>query len=565
MNLLPRLERLFIWLSGASHEALAKCPAWERRKYVAFGATVLVPCSFGIIASAYALSTLTDDWRVIAPVALVWAGIILTVDRALLAIYRSYQPFLRKLSQFFLRLVVAGLMGVTISHPLTLLLFRDTISAEVEKNRQGEIEAVRKLATEQKGLVEVRLKDLEKEIATQRQNWNETFQAKFLENGQEPAKKPLTPEEEKVQAARQQKVAEASAAQREKLAATEQEIASNSASAQKVASELEHWQAEFEREINGQRSGIRGIGPRAKSIQDDHLAWRRVESKRLGEVLESLTGQKNAPQQEIVSAEAAVNAALDAEAAAAAAKDRAEALRVQGLKEQVQQQQADAFVVQQNAIRETLKKHIDSLLLNQTGLHGEIAKLTADETERIQKLKDEPRKDILTQTLALHALFKRGAEGGQFALTAYWVLTLLFMLVDTIPLIVKFFAKPGPYDTLVDCDEVKFSSEREAYLASYGKYMKQLSSGRLLHLTRNQPLEAALIEGVDRSRVAKEFLESLLELEKSFETRIAEEKRKLAEAPSTSGKSAVLEAMAENFYADLKQRMEAFFADRRTA
>ena len=58
------IKRAFFWLSGAGTETLEQCPAWEQRKYVAFGATVLVPCAFAFIACAYALSTLTDNARV---------------------------------------------------------------------------------------------------------------------------------------------------------------------------------------------------------------------------------------------------------------------------------------------------------------------------------------------------------------------------------------------------------------------------------------------------------------------------------------------------------------------
>ena len=96
------LKHLFFWLSGAGTETLEKCPAWEQRKYVAFGATVLVPCAFAFIACAYALSTLTNSARVIYPVAGVWAFIILAIDRALLAGYRPYMSLVRKLSQFSL-------------------------------------------------------------------------------------------------------------------------------------------------------------------------------------------------------------------------------------------------------------------------------------------------------------------------------------------------------------------------------------------------------------------------------------------------------------------------------
>lgn len=139
---------------------------------------------------------------------------------------------------------------------------------------------------------------------------------------------------------------------------------------------------------------------------------------------------------------------------------------------------------------------------------------------------------------------------------------MLFMLVDTIPLVVKFFSKPGPYDTLLDREEVKFNRERTAFLTSFNRYMKELGESKLLHLTQNKPLERALIEGVDRSRAAKEFLEHLMELERSFDEKI----RVAREAASSSGlafKADMLEDMARTFYADLRSRMETFFRDDR--
>jgi len=259
MNLLDRLERVFFWLSAASTDNLEACPAWERRKYVAFGATVLVPSTFAIIACAYALSTLTDNWWIIAPVSLVWSFIILTVDRALLATYRAYQSFVRKAAQFGLRMVVAALMGITISHPLTLLLFKDTVSSVIEEHRQKEIEAARETAKQQKVAVETRITTLEGEIAKQREAWNATFTAKFLDENGKPVEKPLTEDEKKAKAERDAKVAEASAPLKTKLEVLDAEMAKMSADYQKIAAELNHWQTEFEREVNGQRSGIIGL------------------------------------------------------------------------------------------------------------------------------------------------------------------------------------------------------------------------------------------------------------------------------------------------------------------
>ncbi|MGV3658683.1 MAG: DUF4407 domain-containing protein [Prosthecobacter sp.] len=562
MNLLDRIERVFFWLSAASADNLEQCPAWERRKYVAFGATVLVPSTFAIIACAYALSTLTDNWLIIAPVSLVWSFIILTVDRALLATYRAYQSIVRKAMQFSLRMVVAALMGITISHPLTLLLFKDTITSVIEKHRQGEIEAARETSKQQKAAVAARITPLEAEIAKQRENWNATFSAKFLDESGKPIEKPLTDDEKAAKAAREAKVAEAAAPGKLRLEALDKEMAALSADYQKIAGELNHWQTEFEKEVNGQRSGIVGLGPRAKSIQEDQLTWRRAESARLSGVLDTMTKTRVSVVAEIKAAEDAVNAALDAKALEEAAAQSAEAARIQALKQKVQMEQADQFVGQQNAIRETLKTQIDALLLQLQNLHLETAQLVKDEDTRIATIRSEPRRDILTQTLALHELFEQGAQGGTFALVAYLVLTLLFMLVDTIPLIVKFFSKPGPYDTLLDREEVKFDGERKAFLTGFNRYMKELGESKLLHLTQHKPLERALVEGVDRSRAAKEFLEHLMELERAFEEKIRLA-REQAAATGITQKVDMLEEMAHTFYADLRTRMENFFRDDR--
>src|SRR5579884_2903387 len=162
---MKNIRRFFFWLSGAGTENLEACPEWEQRKYVAFGATVLVPCSFAFIACSYALSTLTAEWRISFGVAAVWAFIIMTIDRALLASYRPYLGFFRKCGQFSLRFVIAFLMGLTISHPLTLLLFRDTISGVIEHDRAAEIAAVEADSARKQKTVNEQIAATEKEIA----------------------------------------------------------------------------------------------------------------------------------------------------------------------------------------------------------------------------------------------------------------------------------------------------------------------------------------------------------------------------------------------------------------
>jgi hypothetical protein len=550
-------KRAFFWLSGAGTHTLEQCPNWEQRKYVAFGATVLVPCSFAFIACAYALSTLTDNARVIYPVAAVWAFIILTIDRALLAGYRPYLSIWRKAAQFSLRLLVAILMGITIAHPLVLLLFRDTVSSVIEKDRAAEIEVVRNGFETEKDKVRKQLATLETSIAEQRTKWNESFQAKFImqENEDAQAAIPgLTAEQQKELKAA---IDEGTAPFRERLAVVDKQSGELSPQYAKLQTELGFWQAEFERELNGQRSGLAGEGPRARSIRADQLEPRREESKRMGALLEHLTAEKANLQTQSRQAESSAIATFEAKLADIALANKAEAERVAGLKQKVEQDQAEQFVTQQNSLRETIKQQIDSRIKELELVQGELAGVVKEESDRLTALRSEPRKDILTQTLALHELFLAGNEGGQFAFYTYIILTALFMLVDTIPLIVKFFTKPGPYDTLVDRDEISFDSEHRAYKHSRSRYMDQLSSGNLIAVTRNQRLEHALVDGVEHTRAAREFLDSLIEMEKSFAEKMKLEEQTIGIAESD--KRAALEAIKKRFYDDLNHRMEVFF------
>jgi len=572
--MLKTFKHIFFWLSGAGAQTLEECPNWEQRKYVAFGATILVPTVFAFIACAYAVSTLTDNWRVIIPVALAWGFIILTIDRALLATYRSFQSFHRKLGQFALRMVVAALMGVTIAHPLTLLLFKDTITTVIEGQREVEINAVRDKAQQAKQTVEAKIESLEAEITRNRERFNKTFEAEFLvEDATVGEADPASDLDPETRAQMEDKMAVATAPVVAKIEAADAKIEELGAQYETLQAELDFWQREFEREVNGERSGLPGEGPRARSIREDQLAWRREEAKRIGEMLAFQTKQRDALSADKKMVEDQIRTDFIAIAADKAELMKAERERVAALKRSVQQEQAGQFVTQQNAIRDTITAQIDTRLQELGRLQQEVSRLAEDEQDRISALKAEPRRDILTQTLALHGLFESGEDGGQFALMAYAVLALLFMLVDTIPLIVKFFTKPGPYDALVDCEEVRYDRERKTFLESYNRYMEELAAGRLLHLSpHNKPLERSLIEGVDRSRAAKEFIEHLMDLERSFQERIAGEREALAamakseaDAASIHSRTQMLEEMSRTFYADLRSRMASFFDDPQAA
>jgi len=556
--MMQTMKRAFFWLSGAGTETLERCPNWEQRKYVAFGATVLVPCAFAFIACAYALSTITDKPGVIYPVAAVWSFIILTIDRALLAGYRPYLSIFRKMAQFSLRLVVAILMGITIAHPLVLLLFRDTVSSVIESDRAAEIEVVRAGFDGEKEKVRTRVSALEEALAEQRVRWNESFQAKFIlqENEDASAAIPgLSAEQALELKAATEEATTPFTARLEVLQTQSDELTPQYA---KLQTELSFWQSEFESELNGQRSGLVGEGPRARSIRSDQLEPRREETKRLGSLLEHLSAEKSTLQTQVRQAEAFAIGLFETKLAEIALANKTEAQRVSVLKQKVENDQADQFVTQQNALRETIKQQIDTRLVELERTQDELAAIGNEETERLAALRAEPRRDILTQTLALHRLFEAGNEGGKFAFYTYIVLTMLFMLVDTIPLIVKFFTKAGPYDTLVDRDEITFDSEHSAFRKSRYRYIEQLTAGNLTAVTRNPKLEYALVDGVEHTRAAREFLDSLVEMERSFSEKMRSEEEAIGHG-DTDKRNAIA-AIKKRFYDDLHHRMELFFS-----
>lgn len=460
------LTRMFIWLSGASDETLRTCPSWERRKYVAFGAAVLVPCSFALIASSYAISTLTDNPLVIAPIAMVWSFIILTIDRALLSTYRAYQTTARKIGQFSLRIVVATLMGLTISHPLSLLIFRDTISSTIEADREADIAAVHATAAEQKKAFEDKIAGMNDKIDELQKKWGATFKAGFRVE-EEESKTTLSAAEQAARDDLNKAVLGAQSGPLGKIQSVEKDIADLTGKSTKLQGELDFWQKEFERELNGQRSGLSGLGPRAKAIQVDQLEWRRTESKQLSTALQVKRSELAKLHAEATGIEQDVRNRFQLKAAEEAQKQREEEARLAGLNRQVQEQQVDQLVEHQKLSRSTFKTQIDALLVQAELARTDMTKLAEDEVARVDVIRHEPRRDLLRQTLAMRHLFHDKDNGGTFALMTYLVLSLLFMLIDTIPLVLKFFSKPGPYDTIVDCDEIRYERDRAAFIRDY--------------------------------------------------------------------------------------------------
>lgn len=416
----PRLspfEAFFAWLAGAGGETLAQCPDWERRKHASFGATVLIPTVFGFVASAYAASTITSYPVLIFGIATIWALIILTIDRAFLAAYRPGLPPRQKTTQFLLRFSIAILMGFTVAHPLVLLLFKDAVALEIsaaqeQKTKEKRAEVARETA-EIDAQISGFLTSLE-DLRTQQRATFDPVRIPTTIPGQDPTGQPDPAKH---------------------LALIEQQIASQSSQLDALRLEIDRWKTEYDDEIAGKgATGTAGIGPRARAIQADELDWRTADAKRLSASITLLTQQKTT---------------LLAAMSSAVTDPERKQLATEALK--ARQAQIEQYAAGQVTIRQSIQDQIDSA-------NGEIEHLREQRAKLIGEgnaLADAPLPtDLISRTFALHSLFHK--QGGAFALSSYIVLSLVFIVLDTIPLVAKFSAKKGPYDLLIEYQENTF-------------------------------------------------------------------------------------------------------------
>ncbi|MBT2207797.1 MULTISPECIES: DUF4407 domain-containing protein [Actinomadura] len=122
-----------IWLSGARPEILAQCPT-ERGKYQGIGAAVLITAGMAAVSMAFALSMAIKAPLVVALVfALLWGLAIMMLDRWLVTTIQRQE---HKRHAFYLaapRLLFALLIGIVISTPLVLQIFKPEINVQLEQ------------------------------------------------------------------------------------------------------------------------------------------------------------------------------------------------------------------------------------------------------------------------------------------------------------------------------------------------------------------------------------------------------------------------------------------------
>ena len=141
------MKNFFLWLSGVDKKILSKCSDGEKTKYVGYGTLVLIPAITGIFSMTYAISTITQNTTVIVFAAIIWFFFILFVDRFIVStLYKSkHTNIWNYIVSVFLRYLFATFVGITVAHPLVLLVFNKNILEKVYADkRQDESKEISK-------------------------------------------------------------------------------------------------------------------------------------------------------------------------------------------------------------------------------------------------------------------------------------------------------------------------------------------------------------------------------------------------------------------------------------
>lgn len=132
------VDALLIWLSGASARILRQCPA-ERPKYTGIGSVILVTSLLAAISMGFLLHEdvgATFGWAIV--LSIVWGVAIAALDRWLTVSLDRQPAPLRYLFLALPRILLGVLIGVVITAPLMMQIFRSEIGAQmaVDQNVQ---------------------------------------------------------------------------------------------------------------------------------------------------------------------------------------------------------------------------------------------------------------------------------------------------------------------------------------------------------------------------------------------------------------------------------------------
>jgi hypothetical protein len=126
--------RFLWWCAGADKKILQYSSYSDHVKYVGIGGVVLATGFMAALAMGFAIHTIFKNYYVTIPVSIVWALIVFNLDRFIVSSTGKGDGessiSLKELGNAFPRLLMAILLGLTISAPLETKIFEKEIERE---------------------------------------------------------------------------------------------------------------------------------------------------------------------------------------------------------------------------------------------------------------------------------------------------------------------------------------------------------------------------------------------------------------------------------------------------
>jgi hypothetical protein len=130
------MGQFLVWLSGANRQVLDSTPN-DRAKYVGIGTLILLPGVLGAVSMTFALTTVLNFKLAVAvPFALAWGLAIICMDRVFVVTLQRGRNWLA-----IPRILLALLLGLVISTPFVLQIFRPEIEQEIVKMQNAQATA----------------------------------------------------------------------------------------------------------------------------------------------------------------------------------------------------------------------------------------------------------------------------------------------------------------------------------------------------------------------------------------------------------------------------------------
>ena len=131
------------WCAGADEKILQYCAYSDHIKYLGIGGVVLATGFMAFLSMGFALHTIFDNWAVTISIAFAWALIVFNLDRFIVSSTGKGDGessiSWSELANAAPRLIMAILLGLTISAPLETKIFSVEIGRSLEDTKRNNI------------------------------------------------------------------------------------------------------------------------------------------------------------------------------------------------------------------------------------------------------------------------------------------------------------------------------------------------------------------------------------------------------------------------------------------